>query len=111
MTFEIGSTAYVVESNRIVREVTIVKRNGNFYIIRFGTRGGIQVRSNRLFASYEDADSSIHRKTVKRTVYRSPYDYIHYSKWKVIILQKNMIDNHLQILYTLVSKLANKQAC
>ena len=43
MTFEIGSTAYIVESNRIIREVTIVKRNGNFYIIRFGTRGGIQV--------------------------------------------------------------------
>lgn len=65
MTFEIGSTAYIVESNRIIREVTIVKRNGDFYIIRFGTRGGIQVRSKRLFASYEDADSSIHKKTEK----------------------------------------------
>lgn len=65
MTFEIGSTAYIVESNRIIREVTIVKRNGDFYIIRFGTRGGIQVRSNRLFASYEDADSSIHKKIEK----------------------------------------------
>ena len=96
MTFEIGSTAYIVESNRIIREVTIVKRNGDFYIIRFGTRGGIQVRSKRLFASYEDADSSIHKKT---------------EEWKGIILQKNMIDNPLQILYTLVSKLANKQAC
>lgn len=42
-----------------------------------GTRGGIQVRSNRIFASYEDADSSIHKKTEKRTGYRSPYDYIH----------------------------------
>jgi len=29
MTFEIGSTAYIVESNRIIREVTIVKRNGD----------------------------------------------------------------------------------
>lgn len=77
MTFEIGSTAYIVESNRLIREVTIVKRNGDFYIIRFGTRGGIQVRSNRIFASYEDADSSIHKKTEKRTEYRSPYDYIH----------------------------------
>lgn len=76
MTFEIGSTAYIVESNRIIREVTIVKRNGDFYIIRFGTKGGIQVRSNRLFASYEDADSSIHRKTESRARYRSPYDYM-----------------------------------
>lgn len=66
MTFEIGSTAYIVESNRIIREVTIVKRNGNFYIIRFATRGGIQVRSNRLFASYDDADSSIHKKNRKK---------------------------------------------
>ena len=65
MTFEIGSTAYIVESNRIIREVTIVKRNGDFYIIRFGTRGGIQVRNMRLFASYEDADSFIHKKTEK----------------------------------------------
>lgn len=77
MTFKTGSTAYIVESNRIIREVTIVKRNGDFYIIRFGTRGGIQVRSNRLFASYEDADSFIHKKTEKMTGYRSPYDYIH----------------------------------
>ena len=55
MTFEIGSTAYIVESNRIIREVTIVKRNGNFYIIRFGTRGGIQVKKQQgLFASYDE---------------------------------------------------------
>ena len=65
MTFEIGSTAYIVESNWIIREVTIIKRNGDFYIIWLGTRGGIQVRSNRLFASYEDADSSIYKKTEK----------------------------------------------
>lgn len=48
MKFEIGSTAYIVERNRIVREVKIVKQNGNFYIVRFGTSGEIQVRSNRL---------------------------------------------------------------
>lgn len=30
MKFETGSTAYIVENNRIVREVKIVKRNGNF---------------------------------------------------------------------------------
>lgn len=30
MTFEIGSTAYIVESNRIIREVTIVKRTEIF---------------------------------------------------------------------------------
>lgn len=45
MKFEIGSTAYLVESNRIVREVKIVKRNGNFYIVRFGTNGESKYRA------------------------------------------------------------------
>ena len=48
MTFEIGSTAYIVESNRIIREVTIVKRNGDFYIIRFGTTGFLQAMKMRI---------------------------------------------------------------
>jgi len=59
MKFETGSTAYIVESNRIVREVKIVKRNGSFYIVRFGTSGGIQVRGNRLFEIAEAEESSI----------------------------------------------------
>ena len=57
MTFEIDSTVYIVESNRIVREATVVKRSGDFYIIRFGTDGG-----SRLFASEEDAQASIHKE-------------------------------------------------
>lgn len=39
MKFDTGSIAYIVESNRIVREVKIVKRNGSFYIVRFGISG------------------------------------------------------------------------
>ncbi len=30
MKFEIGSTAYIVEDNRIVREVTVVKQSSDF---------------------------------------------------------------------------------
>lgn len=77
MTFDIGSTVYIVESNRIIREATVVKRSGNFYIIRFGTDGGIQVRGSRLFASEEDAQASIHKEKNNKTVHRSPYDYYH----------------------------------
>lgn len=51
MKFEVGSTAYIVESNRIVSEVTVVKRSGDFYTVRSDRNGGIQVKSSRLFAS------------------------------------------------------------
>ncbi len=33
MKFEIGSTAYIVESNWIIREVRIVRQSGDFYIV------------------------------------------------------------------------------
>lgn len=74
MKFEIGSMAYIVESNRIVREVKAVKRNGSFYIIRFGTSGGIQVRSNRLFETAETAEASIAKQ---KAGYYFPYGYLH----------------------------------
>lgn len=77
MKFEIGSTAYLVESNRIVREVKIVKRNGNFYIVRLGTNGGIQVRGNRLFETEEAAESSIEKQKEQKKGCYSPYDYLH----------------------------------
>lgn len=75
MKFEIGSNAYIVESNRIVREVTIVKHSGDFYIIRFGTNGGIRVRDSRLFASREDAEASLAENRTNKRRYSSPYDY------------------------------------
>lgn len=70
MKFEVGSTAYIVESNRIVSKVTIVKRSGDFYTVRFGTNGGIQVMSSRLFASQEEARKMQKRVWLKITVTR-----------------------------------------
>lgn len=77
MKFEIGSTAYIVESNRTNREVRIVRRSRDFYIVRFGTSGGIQVRSNRLFETAEFAESSIRKQKEQKQEYCSPYDYLH----------------------------------
>lgn len=76
---EVGDKAYIVESNRIVREVFILKRSRDFYTVRFveNASGGIQLRASRLFVSGEDAESSIPKKLVqKRTGFRSPYDYL-----------------------------------
>lgn len=45
-----GDTAYIVESNRFVREVIIVRVSGGIYLIRFkDSGGGIQVKKHRLW--------------------------------------------------------------
>ena len=77
-----GDKAYIVESNRIVRECTVVRLDGNLIIIRFENGGGIQVNKNRLFATKEAAEESISKAEPKPVVaqqrgYRSPYDYWH----------------------------------
>ncbi len=77
MKFEIGSSAYIVESNRIVREVTVIKRSGDFYTVRFNTGGGVKVRQSRLYANLEDAEASLPDRQEKKPGYSSPYDYPH----------------------------------
>ena len=80
--FKAGDKAYIVESNRIVRQCTVVRENAGMYLIRFENGGGIQVKGHRLFASQEQAEKSvlvIEKKvmTQPQTGYRSPYDYWH----------------------------------
>ena len=77
---EVGDKAFIIESNRIVREVIVLKRSRDFYTVRFveNTSGGIQLRASRLFSSKEEAQSYLPKKqqVQKRTGYRSPYDYL-----------------------------------
>ncbi len=49
--YKAGDKAYIVESNRIVRECTVVRPAGNLIIIRFENGGGIQVNKN-MISSY-----------------------------------------------------------
>lgn len=75
-TMEVGAQAFFIESNRIVREVTVVRRVGEFYTVRFDCGGGIQLRNNRLFSTREDAEEHLpfKPKTIKQG-FRSPYDF------------------------------------
>lgn len=76
---EVGDKAFIIESNRIVREVIVLKRSRDFYTVRFveNKSGGIQLRASRLFTSKEEAENCIPKKQVqKRTGFRSPYDYL-----------------------------------
>ena len=49
---KVGDTAYIVESNRYVREVEIRRRSGGMFMVRFtDTGGGIQVKAHRLLGN------------------------------------------------------------
>lgn len=73
--FNEGDTAYIVESSRFIREVTVIKFAGGLYTIRFkDSNGGIKVRENRLFQAKEDAEASISSK-VDKPKHKSPWDY------------------------------------
>ncbi len=58
--FKPGATAYIVESNRFIREVEIKSFSGGLYLLIFkDTGGGVRLRENRLFMTKEGAEESI----------------------------------------------------
>ena len=79
MVFGNGAIAYIIESNRIIREVTVVKRSGEFYLLKFSNgSGGIRVRKNRLYATKQDAENGLPKSGMpQKNRYHSPYDFWH----------------------------------
>lgn len=75
--YKAGDTAYIVESNRLVREVKIVNFSAGFYLIRFADNGGgIKVRENRLYATKEEAEATIKIPEEPKPKRKTPYDYM-----------------------------------
>lgn len=69
-----GDTAYIIESNRIIREVEIKNCSGGMYLIRFkDSGGGIKVKEHRLFVSRDEAEAYISTGVKAK---KSPYDYM-----------------------------------
>ena len=67
---------YIIESNRIIREVKIVRCSGGIFLVKFpDTGGGIQVKRHRLFATREEAGNSIAKPIEKKKT--NPYKYWH----------------------------------
>lgn len=61
--FKIGNIAFIVESNRIIREVKILRYSGGLYLIRFTDSGGaIRVKEHRLFDTEAEAKDSLQEK-------------------------------------------------
>lgn len=70
-----GDTAFIIESNRLIREVEIIRYSGGLYLIRFkDSGGGIQVRKNSLFPTREEAEENLPQPSQKQ--HRTPYDYM-----------------------------------
>ena len=68
-----GDIAYIIESNRFIREVKIKSCSGEIYLIQFtDSGGGIKVKEHRLFPTREEAENSLknkggnHGNTVRR---------------------------------------------
>ena len=59
--YKIGEIAYLIESNRFIREGKILRHSGDFYLFRFIGGGGTRVRADRLFPSEEAAQSALDR--------------------------------------------------
>ena len=78
MMFKESTFAFIVESNRLVREVEIAKKTGNLYIVRFtDNNGGIQVRGSRLFSTKDETEKSVQNVRENKKRYLSPYEYLH----------------------------------
>ena len=58
--FKAGDRAYIVENNRNIAEVVIVKVAAGFATVRFAKgAGGTRVRESRLFATQLEAEKSL----------------------------------------------------
>lgn len=74
--YKAGDTAFIVESNCRVREVEIRSCSGGMYLVKFKDNGGgIRVKEHRIFATQEDAETSLPKKETK-AARETPYDYM-----------------------------------
>lgn len=75
---EVGSSGYIIESNRIIINVTVIARQGEFYVLRMPTGGAIKLRRGRIFLTREETEQHLPQKVqAQKTFHRSPYYYGH----------------------------------
>lgn len=72
---EVGSHVFIIESSRIITEVVIAARRGDFYTLRFLNGGAIQLRRSRIFLTRDEAEEKIPALVRMKHKFRSPYDY------------------------------------
>lgn len=75
---EIGSSGYIIESNRIITNVIVIAKHGEFYVLRIPTGGAIKLRRGRIFITKEEAEKHLPQKVqAQKHFHRTPYYYGH----------------------------------
>lgn len=75
--YKVGDTAYLLESNRTVRKVQIMRFSGGMYLVKFENGGGIRVKEHRLYDTEEAATASLPNKPADEPKRRhTPYGYM-----------------------------------
>lgn len=70
----VGKHAFIIESNRIIREVIVIKVVCDLFTVQFmDSKGAVRVRRNRLYETEEEA--KMHMTDKRKTGYKSPYEY------------------------------------
>ena len=59
MEFKKNDKAYLNENNTKVTEVIILRRDGDKYLVKLPSGGGIRVSGRRLYGSFEEAEDSL----------------------------------------------------
>lgn len=78
--YNVDDIAFLIESNRFIRKVKILRFSGGLYTIQFvNGGGGMKVRESRLFASKEEAEAAIPKpipapKTEQTPRHPTPWD-------------------------------------
>ncbi len=72
---EVGSHVFIIESNRIITEVVVAARRGDFYTVRFLNGGAIQLRRSRIFSTREETETKIPARAEEKRRFRALYDY------------------------------------
>lgn len=63
--YKVGTQAFIIESNRLVRSVVIIKISDGFYTVKFNdSNGAINVKESRIFDSKEAAKCATCTQTV-----------------------------------------------
>lgn len=72
---EVGSHVFIIESNRIITEMIVAVRRGDFYTLRFLNGGAIQLSQSRIFLLREEAEKKMMASFGAKRKFNSPYDY------------------------------------
>lgn len=59
MKYNVGDIAYLIESNRFIREGKIKQYYNGLYLFQFVEGGAIRVKEHRLYATEEEAQAEI----------------------------------------------------